>query len=77
MSFVDAAAYVLDHHGNNQPMHYKEITEKALDLGLLATKGKTPAATMGSQIVAEVNSGSSRFVRVGSGRYTLVKRNNP
>lgn len=54
LSFVQAALKILGDHGKKNPMHYREITEKALDLGLLDTKGKTPEATMYAQILTEI-----------------------
>lgn len=36
-------------------MHYRAITEKALELGLLDTEGRTPEATMYAQILTEIN----------------------
>lgn len=46
LSFADAAERVLDLFGDRQPMHYRAITAKTLELDLVATQGKTPEATM-------------------------------
>ena len=54
LSFTDAAEYVLGHFGNRMPMHYRDITKKALELGLLRTAGQTPEATLSSQIGTEI-----------------------
>jgi len=53
-SFTDAAQKVLEQFGNKRPMHYRTITEKALELGWLDTKGKTPEASMYAQILTEI-----------------------
>lgn len=53
VSFTDAAEQVLDRFGNNRPMHYRDIAAKALKLGLIATAGRTPEATMYSSILQE------------------------
>ena len=38
-SFIDCAQKVLEEFGGKKPMHYKEITEKALAKGWLVTGG--------------------------------------
>ena len=43
-SFTDCAQKVLEEFGGKKPMHYKEITEKALEKGWLVTGRKTPEA---------------------------------
>ena len=53
MSFTDAAERVLSQSGNREPLHYREITERALALGLIRTEGRTPAASMYAQIGTE------------------------
>lgn len=45
-SFTDSARMVLEEFGNREPMHYRAITEKALETGWLSTKGRTPEASM-------------------------------
>ena len=82
-SFLDAAEKVLDQFGNRQPMHYREITDKATNQGWLNTSGKTPEATMNAQLGtelkrAEASGKPGRFVRTSPGHYSLVKWNlNP
>jgi restriction system protein len=49
LSFIEAAEAVLEQFGRKQPMHYKAITEKALALGLVSTKGLTPEASLYAQ----------------------------
>lgn len=48
MSFQDAALKVLQEEG--KPLSAEEITQKALQKGLIETNGKTPSATMGANI---------------------------
>jgi len=53
-------------------MHYKEITEKALQKGWLVTGGKTPEATMYAQVITEIKRQQKRgerprFVQHGRG----------
>src|SRR5690606_9415634 len=43
-SFIDCAQKVLEEFSGKKPLHYKEITEKALEKGWLVTSGKTPEA---------------------------------
>ena len=50
-SFTDCAQKVLEEFGSKMPMHYKEITEKALEKGWLVTSGKTPEASMYAQVI--------------------------
>jgi restriction system protein len=53
-SFTDAAEQVLEQFSDSKPMHYREITRKALELDLIKTKGLTPEATLYSQILSEI-----------------------
>jgi restriction system protein len=70
MGFLKAAEEVLKQAG--QPLHYDEITERAIAQGLIHTKGKTPNRTMNAQISTSISSGDSPFVRVGRGIYSLA-----
>ena len=76
LSFTDCAQKVLDVFGKKKPMHYREITQRALDNGWLVTNGKTPAATMYAQIITEIKRQQGRgeqprFIRLGRGEITL------
>ena len=53
VSFTDAAEQVLTRLGG-QPMHSREITAKALELGLIRTSGRTPEATMYASVLEEI-----------------------
>ncbi|KTB49141.1 Restriction endonuclease/HB1, ASXL, restriction endonuclease HTH domain [Dehalogenimonas alkenigignens] len=71
-SFTDCAQKVLEEFGGKKPMHYKEITEKALAKGWLVTGGKTPEATMYAQVITEIKRQQKRgkrprFVQYGRG----------
>ncbi len=78
LSFTDAAEYVLQQFGHQQLMHYRDITRKALELGLLSTQGQTPEATMYAQILTEVarqmrRGEIPRFIKHGRGKVSLSK----
>lgn len=75
-SFIEAAEQILLHHADRKPMHYRDITQKALELDLLSTDGKTPEATMYAQILTETRRRQKRgepprFVIHGKGRVGL------
>jgi restriction system protein len=77
-SFTDAAEKVLEKCGGKKPMHYRDITQKALELRWIATEGKTPDATMYAQILTEVHryqkrGEQPRFVRHGKGYVSLSR----
>ncbi|HSW47348.1 MAG TPA: HTH domain-containing protein, partial [Phycisphaerae bacterium] len=77
-SFTDAAEMVLEKCGDKKPMHYREITQKALELEWIVTEGKTPEATMYAQILMEVNRYQTRgeqprFVRRRGGYVSLSR----
>lgn len=71
-SFIDCAQKVLEAFGGKKPMHYKEITERALEKGWLVTSGKTPEASMYAQVITEIKRQQKRgerprFVQHGRG----------
>jgi restriction system protein len=75
-SFTDAAEQVLKRFGNRQPMHYRDITAKALAENMLTTSGLTPDATMYAQIIQESQRRTrrgerQRFERYGKGMVGL------
>ena len=77
MTFTDAAEQILSQLGKREPMHYRVLTERALDLGLISTLGQTPAATMYAQILTEIRrrqerAESPRFVKHGRGMVGLT-----
>jgi len=42
LSFTDAAEYVLQHYAGSKPMHYRDVTAKVLEVGLVKTQGRHP-----------------------------------
>lgn len=76
LSFTAAAERILSAHGQKEPMHYREITRRALEMGLLDTEGQTPEATMYAQILTEIRryrarGEQPRFVQHGGGFVSL------
>lgn len=72
LSFTDCTQKVLEEFGGTKPMHYKAITEKALEKRWLVTGGKTPDATMYAQVITEIKRQQKRgerprFVQHGRG----------
>lgn len=72
MTYLDAAFAVLQ--AAKQPLHYAEITRRALEQGLIVPTGLTPEATMGSRLYTDTQEEGSRFVRAGKGRFDLAAR---
>lgn len=76
MSFTDAAELILRNVAG--PKHYREITELAIANSLLNTTGKTPEATMYSQILTEYKRRErrgqpQRFRLLGRGMVGLMR----
>jgi restriction system protein len=76
--FLDAAEFILKEQASKVPLHYKEITEKALKSGLLATTGRTPEMTMYAQILGNIKrmarrGEKSRFSKCGHGLVGLTE----
>ena len=71
LSFADAAATVLETSGS--PLHYREITQRAIDRGFLQTDGKTPEATLNAVLAVDIKQKgrASRFVRIKPGIFGL------
>lgn len=77
-SFTECAVKVLEQFSDKKPMHYSDITDKALQEGWLVSEGKTPHATMYAQILTDVRRCQerkevSRFVQYGKGLVGLTK----
>ena len=70
VGFLDAAEQVLRQQG--QPLHYDEITRRAIAQALIATHGQSPARTLNAQINASIQRGQSPFERVARGIYGLT-----
>lgn len=71
MTFTDAAAEVLRLVG--RPLHYKEITDVAIEKNLLSHVGKSPEVTMGARLAATLKKDSPEnpLVRVKPGVFAL------
>src|SRR5215813_8245500 len=71
MTFTEAAAEVLRLAG--KPLHYKEITELAIEKNLLSHVGKSPEVTMGARLAALLKKSSKEnpLVRVKPGVFAL------
>jgi hypothetical protein len=69
--FKEAAIVILKE--SKTPLHYKEITQRALDKGILKTDGKTPDASMNAQIITEINAkgNSATFIKFAPATYAL------
>lgn len=72
------AQKVLEKYGHNEPMHYREITRKAIEEGWLVTKGKTPERSMNARIFNDIRRQERRgemprFITHGGGRVSLSK----
>jgi restriction endonuclease Mrr len=71
MTFTEAAAHVLRLIG--KPLHYKEITDVAIEQNLLSHVGKSPEVTMGARLAALVKKGDkdNPLIRVKPGVFAL------
>jgi len=71
MTFTEAAAEVLRLAG--KPLHYKEITEVAIEKNLLSHVGKSPEVTMGARLAAllKKEDKGNPIVRVKPGVFAL------
>ena len=82
MSFTGAAEEILVATGSREPMHYRELTERALAVGMLSTKGLTPHQTMYSQLITEMarrtrRGEDQRFARYPEGLFGLARWAKP
>lgn len=73
MTYLDAAFAILK-QADDAPLHYQEITQRALAAGLIKPAGATPDATMGSRLYTDTKEEGSRFVRAGRGYFELARR---
>ncbi len=71
MTFTEAAAHVLRLIG--KPLHYKEITDGAIEQNLLSHVGKSPEVTMGARLAALGKKGDkdNPLIRVKPGVFAL------
>lgn len=80
MHFLEAAHRILREAG--EPLHYREITRRASEQGLIQTSGRTPAATMNAQLTVSINRATqggspSPFYRAARGMISLVEWQTP
>ena len=71
MTYLNAAYTILKTAG--QPLHYAEITQRALAQKLITPQGLTPEATMGSRLYTDTKQEGSHFVRAGKGDFGLAQ----
>lgn len=73
LTFLQAAKAVLEE--TKQPMHFKKITEVAIQKKYLVSSGKTPEWTMGARLSVDVKEKglNSEFMRTGNGKYGLSR----
>ena len=71
MRFLDAAAETLKRA--EEPLHYRELTRRALAQGLVQTEGRTPEATLAALVSLDMKRkrAGSRFRRVSPGVVAL------
>jgi restriction system protein len=70
-TYLDAAYTILEKSG--APLHYEEITQRALAAGLIAPTGRNPVSVMASRLYVDTKGENSRFVREGRGLFALAK----
>lgn len=58
---------------SRKPLHYQDITQKALELGILETEGATPEKSMGAQLYMDIKSKgkASDFTKISEGIFAL------
>jgi len=72
-SFREAAIKILERF--SEPKTAKEITDVAIEEGLIETSGATPEATMAAQIYLDINNNkNSVFKKVSRGLFTLASK---
>src|ERR1700750_1181932 len=73
MTFTEAALEVLRSAG--EPLHYKKITELAIEKNLLSHVGKTPEVTMSSRLAMMVKKdrGTAPIMKVKTGVFAIAE----
>src|SRR3954447_18583628 len=72
MTFLEAALEILKRE--RKALHYKELTERAMDKKLLTFVGRTPEVTMQTQLTNAVKKApGAPFVRVKPGIFGLLR----
>jgi hypothetical protein len=57
VTFYEAALQILK--SSREPLTTREITERALENGLIVSRGKTPVATMGAELYGRLDTDAS------------------
>ncbi len=78
ISMSDAVESVLRSHSKGAPMHYRRITDLAIEDGLIDPQGLTPEASMNAAITQDIKRRSAtgreqRFRAHGRGMYALQR----
>lgn len=78
LSFADAAERVLQKFADRKPMHYRQITNKATELGLIESSSETPEVVMYAVIAGDIQRRTKRgelprFVQLGRGLVGLTE----
>lgn len=70
-TFKQAAIEILKK--SSEPVHYRDITNEALENGLIESEGSTPEATMHAQLTVDVNKRgkSSDFIKTSPGCFSI------
>lgn len=82
VSYTDAAEQVLRNTSPGAPLHYRDLTARAIEAGLVKPGGSTPEASMNASINMEIRrrsdtSRAQRFRAHGKGFYGLAATNRP
>ena len=82
VSYADAAHQVLRAHSKGAPLHYRSITDIAIDEGLIKPGGRTPEASMNATITQDIKrreraGRNQRFKAHGRGMYSLAVPTGP
>ncbi len=77
MSYADAAATALAAQENHTPLHYREITDRAVAAGLFAPRGEKPQLSLYAAISNEMKKQQERgepprFFKAGRGYFGLT-----
>ena len=78
MTFFEAALKILQ-EADGGPLHYKEITKRAIAVGYITPTGRTPEASVGAQLYVHIKRieaiGKEPMIRqIGKGLFTLSKK---
>ena len=74
-TFAKAAEIIL--YAENKPLHYTEITKKALNSQIVLSEGLTPEKSLLAEITKDIQikGDKSNFIQISNGTYALRKQN--